>query len=50
MRCEGFGALVLVLTAMIDEWLGLDLLRLIRNMEVSPVLALVDVARVAEVD
>lgn len=48
--CRGYGALVWVPTAMIEEWLRMGILRLIRNTEVDEMLALVAVARVAEVD
>lgn len=35
---------------MVEEWFELGILHLRRNMEVDPVLALVAVARVANVD
>lgn len=46
---QGYDALVRVPTTMIEDWFGLGILRLIRNMKVDPMLALVPVARVAEV-
>lgn len=37
-------------TAMVDEWFGLAILRLILNMQMDPVLALVVMAHFVEVD
>lgn len=48
--CHDLGALVWILSVMKVEWLGFGTLRLIRNMEVDPVLELITVVRVAEVD
>lgn len=49
VRCHEYNALVQVPIAMIEKWFGLDILRLIRNMEVDLVLTLVAVARVVKV-
>lgn len=50
MRWQGYDELLHVSITMVDEWFGLDLLRLNHMMEVEPVLALVVVARIVEVD
>lgn len=47
--CEGYGAVVQNLTVMIDARFGLGILRLIQNMEVDSVLALLALAQVTEV-
>lgn len=49
LGCHGYGALVLVPIAVIEERFGLGILLLIQNMEADSFLALVAVARIAEV-
>lgn len=47
---RGYGVLKRVPITMIEEWFGLGIQPLIRNMEVDPVLVLVAVVRAAEMD
>lgn len=48
--CHSYGSLVWVSISMVEKWFGLGIMSLVRNMEVDPVLPLVTVARVVEVD
>lgn len=48
--CQSYNVLVRVPTKRIDKWLVLDILRLIRNKEVDPMLTLVAVAHIEEMD